>query len=98
MIEVALTTVTFVAAVPPKLTVAPLAKFVPVIVTLVPPLVDPVLGETLFTVGGVVDPDRKRVKRLRIICWIPEDMYPVRPIAQLQDIVPEAKTHAPLGA
>jgi hypothetical protein len=52
VIEVLLTTTTFVAAVPPKVTVAPLAKFVPVIVTAVPPDVDPLFGDTLLTVGG----------------------------------------------
>jgi hypothetical protein len=51
---VLLTTVTFVAAVEPKVTVAPVAKFVPVMVTAVPPEVDPVLGLTPLTVGGVV--------------------------------------------
>jgi hypothetical protein len=52
VICVALTTTTFVAAVPPNVTVAPLAKFVPVMVTAVPPAVDPVFGDTLLTVGG----------------------------------------------
>ena len=52
MICVALTTTTFVAAVVPKVTVTPEAKFVPLIVTGVPPTVDPVFGETLLTVGG----------------------------------------------
>ena len=46
------TTTTLVAAVPPKVTVAPAAKLVPVIVTAVPPAVDPVLGDTLVNVGG----------------------------------------------
>jgi hypothetical protein len=45
------TTATLVAAVPPKVTVAPAAKFVPVIVTAVPPAVDPLFGDTLLTVG-----------------------------------------------
>jgi hypothetical protein len=40
-----------VAAVPPNVTVAPAAKFVPVIVTAVPPAVDPPFGDTLLTVG-----------------------------------------------
>ena len=39
VMEVELTTVTLVAAVPPKLTVAPAEKPVPVMVTNVPPLV-----------------------------------------------------------
>ena len=51
VIEVLLTTTTLVAAVPPNVTVAPAAKFVPVIVTAVPPSVDPLLGLTLLTVG-----------------------------------------------
>jgi len=33
-------------------TVAPAAKFVPVIVIAVPPAVDPLFGLTLLTVGG----------------------------------------------
>jgi hypothetical protein len=45
------TTVTFVAAVEPKVTVAPAAKFVPVMVTAVPPPVEPLFGLTLLTVG-----------------------------------------------
>lgn len=48
---VELTTTTLVAAVPPKVTVAPVAKFVPVIVTAVPPAVVPLVGDTLVTVG-----------------------------------------------
>jgi hypothetical protein len=49
---VLLTTTTLVAAVLPKVTVAPVAKLVPVMVTAVPPEVDPVFGLTLLTVGG----------------------------------------------
>jgi hypothetical protein len=49
---VLLTTAILVAAVPPNVTVAPAAKFVPVMVTAVPPVVDPVLGDTPPTVGG----------------------------------------------
>jgi hypothetical protein len=45
------TTITFVAAVPPNVTVVPAAKFVPVIVTPVPPAVDPLFGLTFVTVG-----------------------------------------------
>ena len=52
MIDVALTTVTFVAAALPNVTVAPVAKFVPVIVTLAPPAVVPLLGLTAVTVGA----------------------------------------------
>jgi hypothetical protein len=50
--EVELTTVMLVAAVPPKVTLAPLAKPVPVIVTAVPPLVVPEVGEMAETVGA----------------------------------------------
>ena len=52
VIEVELTTVTPVADVPPKLTVAPAAKPVPVMVTDVPPLVVPEVGEIALTVGA----------------------------------------------
>jgi hypothetical protein len=49
--EVAEATVTPVAAVDPKWTVAPAAKFVPVTLTVVPPAAGPLLGETAVTVG-----------------------------------------------
>ena len=52
VIEVLLATVTFVAAVVSNFTVAPEAKFVPVIVTELPPAVDPGLGKTDVIVGG----------------------------------------------
>jgi hypothetical protein len=52
VIVVLLLTTTLVAAVPPNVTVAPVAKFVPVIVTAVPPAVVPLFGLTLVTVGG----------------------------------------------
>jgi hypothetical protein len=48
------TTTTFVAAVPPNVTVAPAAKLVPVIVTAVPPAVDPLFGDTLLGVGTTI--------------------------------------------
>jgi hypothetical protein len=54
VIWVPLTTTTLVAAVPPTVTVAPVAKFVPVIVTGVPPPVGPLFGDTAVTVGGRV--------------------------------------------
>jgi hypothetical protein len=54
VIVVLLTTVTFVAATEPNVTVAPEAKFVPVIVTDVPPDVVPLFGDTLVTVGGAM--------------------------------------------
>ena len=52
VIEVPLTTVTVLAAVPPNLTVAPARKPVPVMVTAVPPLTDPDPGEIAVTVGA----------------------------------------------
>jgi hypothetical protein len=51
VIDVLLTTTTLVAAVLPNFTVAPDAKFVPVIVTAVPPAGGPLLGLMLVTVG-----------------------------------------------
>ena len=51
---VLLTTITFVAAAAPNVTVAPVTKFVPVIVTAVPPPVDPLFGLTLLTVGWAI--------------------------------------------
>jgi hypothetical protein len=51
VIVVPLTTTTLVAAVPPKVTPAPAAKFVPVIVTAVAPAAGPLFGLTLVTVG-----------------------------------------------
>jgi hypothetical protein len=52
VIVVLFTTTTFVAAAPPNVTVAPAAKFVPEIVTEVPPAVGPLLGLTLVTAGS----------------------------------------------
>jgi hypothetical protein len=54
VILVLLTTTTFVAAVAPNVTVAPAAKFVPVMVTAVPPAARPLFGVTLLTVGGAM--------------------------------------------
>ena len=54
VILVLLPTVTLVAAVPPKVTEAPVTKFVPVRVTAVPPAIGPLFGETLLTVGGAL--------------------------------------------
>ena len=51
VIVVLFTTTTLVAATLPNVTAAPVAKFVPVIVTAVPPAVEPLLGDTLLTVG-----------------------------------------------
>ena len=52
VIEVAFTNTTLVAADPPIVTVAPVMKPVPVIVTGVPPSVEPDDGDTAVTVGG----------------------------------------------
>lgn len=52
VIEVDETTTTDVHDLPPMVTVAPDMKFVPVIVTDVPPAVVPEVGEMLVTVGG----------------------------------------------
>ena len=51
VIVVLFTTTTLVAEADPNVTVAPAAKFVPVIVTAVPPATTPLLGDTLVTVG-----------------------------------------------
>ena len=52
VIVVLLVTLTLRADEPPKLTVAPETKLVPVRVTLVPPAVDPLVGVMLVTVGA----------------------------------------------
>jgi hypothetical protein len=52
VIDVALTTVTPVAATPPIVTPVAPEKPVPVIVTEVPPEVEPAAGDTEVTVGG----------------------------------------------
>ena len=52
VIWLGLTTVTAVAAALPKLIVAPARKFVPLMVTAVPPPVGPLVGEMLVSVGG----------------------------------------------
>ena len=52
VIDVLLTMVTPVAAVPPSFTVAPVRKPVPAMVTAVPPLVVPELGVIEITVGA----------------------------------------------
>jgi len=56
VIKVAFTTVTPVAAVPPRLTVAPARNPVPVIVTAVPPLVVPEMGDIPVRVGAGLEP------------------------------------------
>jgi hypothetical protein len=57
---VPLTTTMLAAAVAPNFTAAPAAKPVPVIVTAVPPAVDPPFGDTPLTVGSAVPPDAVR--------------------------------------
>jgi hypothetical protein len=57
VIEVLLTTCTPVAAVPPRLTVAPDRKPVPVMVTAVPPDAEPLAGEIELTEGAGFDPE-----------------------------------------
>ena len=52
VIEVALLTTNDVAAVAPNFTLVAPAKFVPVMVTLVPPALGPVFGLMAVTVGG----------------------------------------------
>ena len=51
VIDVAETLTTLVHALPPIVTVAPAAKFVPVMVIAVPPAVDPEVGEVEVIVG-----------------------------------------------
>ena len=53
VMEVALTTVTLVAAAPPMVTPVAPVKFVPVMVTLEPPAMDPKVGLMAVTAGGV---------------------------------------------
>ena len=51
---------TFVAGVPPIVTAAPATRFVPVMVIVVPPCVDPPTGKIPITFGGgggLVDPE-----------------------------------------
>jgi hypothetical protein len=56
VIDVLFTTVTPVAGVPPRITVAPARNPVPVRVTAVPPAAVPDAGETPVSVGGGLDP------------------------------------------
>ena len=48
-----LTTVTLIAAVPPKLTIAPDTKLLPLMVTDVPPIDVPLFGLTVLIVGTI---------------------------------------------
>jgi len=67
VICVPLTTTTLFAAAAPNVTVAPAAKFVPVIVTGVPPATGPVLGDTLLTVGAVLIAH----ENVAAVLWLP---------------------------
>ena len=51
VIELALMTVNDAAAIPPNFTLVAPVKFVPLMVTLVPPALEPVFGLMLVTVG-----------------------------------------------
>ena len=51
--DVLLVTLTLVAATPPKLTLAPAANPLPLMVTSVPPAVVPEFGDIALTVGDV---------------------------------------------
>ena len=64
MIDVLPATFTPVAAVPPRLTVAPARKPVPVMVTPVPPTPDPVFGVIELTVGAGTELDPSRRTKL----------------------------------
>ena len=68
VIVVLLTTVTPVAAVPPRLTVAPPRKPVPVMLTAVPPAVVPEVGEIEVTVGTGLPPEPCPLARNVAIC------------------------------
>jgi len=73
VICVALTTTTFVAPAPPNVTVAPVAKFVPVMVTAVPPAVGPLFGLTPVTVGT---PPEVTVS-VAVVWWLRLPVVPV---------------------
>src|SRR6266851_2786080 len=68
MIVLALPTLTFVAALPPNVTVVvPLVlKFEPLIVTAVPPLAGPLLGDTLPMLGVVT---ALTIRNPNILLW-----------------------------
>ena len=68
VIVVLLTTVTPVAAVPPRLTVAPARNPVPVMLTAVPPVVVPEVGEIDVTVGAGLPPEPCPLARNVAIC------------------------------
>src|SRR5689334_9300937 len=65
------TTVTFVAAELPKLTLAPEAKPVPDIVTEVPPAAAPLAGETPLTTGAVFGTPEKNSDMLLAVAAAP---------------------------
>ena len=98
-----------IGAVTVKLALTPLnvtavapVKFVPLSVTLLP--TGPLVGVKLVIVGALPTgaPVKKTSKMFEVARWIRESMRGWEPSmlssAQLQDVVPVAKTHAPLGA
>src|SRR5438128_1738840 len=88
------------AAVPLNVTPEVPVKFVPLMATLVP--AGPLVGVKLVIVGGA--PFKNAFRTFVVARWIRGSRTKCRNTpntsssAQLQDIVPEAKTHAPLGA
>jgi hypothetical protein len=88
------------AATPLNCTAVAPVKFVPVIVTEVP--TSALEGVKLVIVGGA--PFKKAFSRFAVVRWIRESTRPrltgpgTSSRAQLQDNVPAANTHAPLGA
>ena len=76
VIEVLLTTVMLVAAVPPNVTVAPNRNPVPVIVIAVPPAVVPEVGEIVATVGAGLGETEVTLK-VTLTEWLPAELAPV---------------------
>ena len=101
-IAVSEVTVNLAALTPLNLTAVAPVKFVPLIVTLLP--TGPLVGVNVVIVGALPTgaPVKKASKMFAVARSIRESMSPWKPSmlssAQLQDIVPAAKTHARLGA
>jgi hypothetical protein len=74
VIVVLLTTDTPVAAVPPRLSVAPDKKPVPLTVTAVPPAVVPEVGEIPLTVGAGLPPEPPLARKAAICMTQFEDV------------------------
>ena len=99
---VSLTTTTLLATAPPNVTTVAPRKFVPPIVTLVPPLVGPLFGVTEVTVGrGTLDPIgvlargqtveiRGTALRTGELCAL-QMFYADKPAKIIRDIVPDEK-------